>query len=152
MSVLVDLQLATAASALPSLEQLTQWASLAAKDRFDGGEITIRLVDKEESQTLNRTYRNKDKPTNVLSFPFEVPEGVEIDLLGDLVICVQIVAEEAELQHKKPLDHWAHLVIHGMLHLLGYDHIQDDEAHEMETLETLLLAQIGIGDPYREDN
>ncbi len=151
MSILVDLQIATDTPALPSEKQLTEWASLAANDRIEGGEITIRLVDKDESQTLNRTYRNNDKPTNVLSFPFEAPEGVDIDLLGDLVICAQVVAEEAVQQHKQPLDHWAHLVIHGMLHLLGYDHIQDDEAQAMETLETLLLAQLGIGDPYQEN-
>ena len=102
--------------------------------------MTIRVVDTAESHSLNLTYRGKDKPTNVLSFPFEVPPGMEMSLLGDLVIC---------RQQGKPLEaHWAHMVVHGSLHLLGYDHIEDDEAEEMEALETEIMLALGYEDPY----
>ena len=111
-------------------------------------ELTIRLVDTVESQQLNHQYRDKDKPTNVLSFPFEVPEGIELDLLGDIVICADIVEQEASEQHKALEQHWAHMVIHGCLHLLGYDHISDNEALTMEAIEIKLLAQLGYNNPY----
>ncbi len=111
-------------------------------------ELTIRLVNNEESQQLNLQYREKDKPTNVLSFPFEVPEGIELNLLGDLVICAQVVAQEADAQNKALFDHWAHMVIHGCLHLMGYDHINDKDALEMEALEVEILAKLAINDPY----
>ncbi|MBY5921900.1 rRNA maturation RNase YbeY [Ferrimonas balearica] len=145
----LDLQLAIEADNLPSQAQLEGWAALALADRPDA-ELTIRITDEAESQQLNRDYRGKDKPTNVLSFPFEAPPGIDLPLLGDLVICAAVVAREAEEQHKAPMDHWAHMVIHGCLHLIGYDHIEDDEAEEMESLERQLLAQIGIADPYQE--
>lgn len=107
-------------------------------------------MNSEESQSLNSQYRGKDKPTNVLSFPFEVPDGIELDLLGDLIICADVVEKEAQEQDKPLLHHWAHMVIHGTLHLLGYDHISDDEAEEMEALEIKLLAHLSIPDPYQE--
>ena len=97
---------------------------------------------------LNHEYRGKDKPTNVLSFPFEAPPGIELDLLGDLIICRQVVEKEAEEQSKPLLAHWAHMVVHGSLHLLGYDHIEDDEAEEMESLETEIMQTMGFEDPY----
>jgi probable rRNA maturation factor len=150
VSALVDLQLATEAPGLPDAEQFRRWVDCALKGRFEGGELCIRLVDAAESQTLNLQYRGRDKPTNVLSFPFEVPDGIELDLLGDLVICVDVVAAEAQQQQKPPLHHWAHLVIHGTLHLLGYDHIKDEDADEMEALERQLLAELSIPDPYQE--
>ena len=132
---------------LPSEEEFFAWASAAMPENGEY-EMTIRLVDEEESQTLNREYRGKDKPTNVLSFPFEVPEGIELPLLGDLVICRQVVEREA-IEQQKPLSHhWAHMVVHGVLHLRGYDHIKDDEAEEMEALETQILASMSISDPY----
>lgn len=111
--------------------------------------VVVRLVDSEESQVLNRDYRGMDKPTNVLSFPFEVPEGVPIDHLGDLVVCVDVVEREAQEQQKTLADHFAHLVIHGVLHLMGYDHIEDAEAEEMEALEIELLQRIQVANPYR---
>ncbi len=116
-------------------------------------ELTIRLVDEAEGLELNSTYRHKDYATNVLSFPADVPdELLDIPLLGDLVICAPVVAREA-LEQRKPLQaHWAHLVIHGCLHLLGYDHIDDAEAEEMETLERELLAELGHPDPYACDD
>ena len=136
---------------LPTEEQLRKWLSAVAKQQMiEDTEITIRLVDDEESQFLNSTYRNKDKPTNVLSFPFEAPPGVELPFLGDLVICSSVVAMEAKQQNKEEQHHWAHMVIHGCLHLLGYDHINDNEAEEMETTEVTILRSIGIDDPYQD--
>ena len=146
----IELQLACEAADIPDEAQFQRWVEAALRGRFEGGELCIRVVDSSESQALNLQYRGKDKPTNVLSFPFEVPEGIELDLLGDLVICTDVVTREAQEQQKPVLDHWAHLVIHGTLHLLGYDHIKDEEAEEMEALERQLLADLSIPDPYQE--
>ncbi|MAX85411.1 MULTISPECIES: rRNA maturation RNase YbeY [Thalassolituus] len=156
MNLLLDVQLAESIehlNTLPTEEQLTLWASTALKGRtdFEEPELTIRLTDEEESQALNSEYRGKDKPTNVLSFPFEMPPGIPLELLGDLVICVGVVEQEAKEQEKTTEAHWAHMVIHGCLHLLGYDHIKDDEAEEMEALERDLLASLGYPDPYAAD-
>lgn len=148
----VDLQLATQnINELPSLEQFTLWATTAVNPQQTGVEITIRIVDETESQTLNHTYRGKNYPTNVLSFPFECPEEVELPLLGDLVICRQVVEKEAKEQEKPLLAHWAHMVVHGSLHLLGYDHIEDSEAEEMESLETEIMNKLGFADPYASE-
>ncbi|WP_028116358.1 rRNA maturation RNase YbeY [Ferrimonas senticii] len=147
--ITLDLQLVIEDQTLPTEAQLQSWVELALASR-DEAELTIRITDSEESQQLNRDYRGKDKPTNVLSFPFEAPPGIELPLLGDLVICAEVVAREAAEQHKALHDHWAHMVIHGCLHLLGYDHIDDAEAEEMEQLERDLLAKIAIADPYQE--
>ena len=115
------------------------------------GEFAVRIVDAEEGQTLNRDYRNKDYATNVLSFEADIPPGLlDIPLLGDLVICAPVVEREANEQGKNLQAHWAHLVIHGCLHLQGYDHLEDDEAEAMEALERQLLAQLGYPDPYAE--
>ncbi len=156
MNLLLDVQLAESIehlNTLPTEEQLTLWASTALKGRteFEEPELTIRLTDEEESQALNSEYRGKDKPTNVLSFPFEMPPGIPLELLGDLIICVGVVEREAQEQAKTTEAHWAHMVIHGCLHLLGYDHIKDDEAEEMEALERDLLASLGYPDPYAAD-
>lgn len=112
--------------------------------------VNVSLVSAEQSQALNHEWRDKDKPTNILSFPFELPEGWEEKrpFLGDLIVCVPVVQIEAESQHKNMQVHMAHLIVHGMLHLQGYDHEQDEEAQAMEQLETKLLAQLGINDPY----
>ncbi len=144
----LDLQLAEAHGETPPRESFEAWAAAALADR-PATELTVRVVGLEESRTLNRTYRGKDKPTNVLSFPAELPEGIELPLIGDIVICAPLVSEEAAGQGKAPLDHWAHLTIHGVLHLLGYDHQDDGEAEEMESLEIRLLASLGIADPYQ---
>lgn len=117
-------------------------------------ELTIRIVDKDEMQSLNKTYRHKDKVTNVLSFPYEdfpfdAPAEVQLPLLGDLVICHDIVVEEAHQQNKTVEAHWAHMVVHGVLHLKGYDHIDDDEAQQMEALEIEILKKLTISDPYQ---
>ncbi|CAH8219528.1 rRNA maturation RNase YbeY [Vibrio aestuarianus] len=149
MSIELDLQLAVESEqGLPTLNDFSQWLNKAVTPFQTQAEVTIRVVDVQESQQLNREYRGKDKPTNVLSFPFEAPPGMEIDLLGDLVICRQVVEQEAQEQNKPLMAHWAHMVVHGSLHLLGYDHIEDDEAEEMESLETEIMLDMGFEDPY----
>ncbi|WP_312233098.1 rRNA maturation RNase YbeY [Stutzerimonas nitrititolerans] len=135
----------------PGDEDFRRWCELALRQRSADSELTIRLVDEAEGHELNHTWRQKDYATNVLSFPADVPdELLDIPLLGDLVICVPVVAREAAEQGKPLEAHWAHLVIHGCLHLLGYDHIDDAEADEMEALERQLLAELGHPDPYAE--
>ncbi|CAM3186170.1 rRNA maturation RNase YbeY [Moritella viscosa] len=149
MNTTLDLQIATEdEQQLPTEAQLTTWLNAVVKRFQDSAEVTIRIVDNEESQQLNNDYRGKNKPTNVLSFPFEVPEGIELDLLGDLIICKQVVEHEAQEQQKPLTAHWAHMVIHGTLHLLGYDHIIDEEAEEMEGLETEIMLELEFEDPY----
>ena len=149
MTITLDLQIASADSQpLPSEAQFISWLNAVIIRFQDDAEVTIRVVDSGESQQLNNDYRGKDKPTNVLSFPFQVPEGIELDLLGDLVICKQVVEQEA-LEQGKPLNaHWAHMVVHGTLHLLGYDHIIDAEADVMEALETEIMLELEFTDPY----
>ncbi len=151
MSFDCDLQLAVTGN-LPSEADFQRWVEAALNTLCDEGEVCIRVVSPQESQALNHTYRGKDKPTNVLSFPFEAPEGIPITLLGDLIICADIVAQEADAQNKSLFDHWAHMVVHGCLHLIGFDHINDDEAEEMENLERQILASLNIADPYMDDN
>ena len=139
---------------LPTKEQFQLWVDTAldevSSDPSQEFELTIRLVNCEESQQLNNQYRSKDKPTNVLSFPFEVPDGIELNLLGDLIICIEVMKQEAKEQNKALFDHWAHLVIHGCLHLVGFDHISDSEALEMESIEITILEKLGIINPYLE--
>ncbi len=126
--------------------------SLEKSDKNIPIALTLRLTDPEEMQTLNREFRGKDKPTNVLSFPFEMPESITLPewVLGDIAICPEIVMSEAIEQKKSYDDHFAHMVIHGILHLLGYDHEQDDEAVIMEALEIKILEKMGIHNPYQE--
>ncbi|MES9936542.1 MAG: rRNA maturation RNase YbeY [Sedimenticola sp.] len=126
-----------------------RWIAAALAGRRDSAELTIRIVDETESHELNLQYRGKDCPTNVLSFPFEAPEVVESDLLGDLVICAPVVAREAEEQGKTLEAHWAHMVVHGTLHLLGFDHQNEQEAEEMEGLEREIIEAMGYPDPYQ---
>ena len=149
----LDLQIASDAAQLPSEAQFRTWCALALRQRTANSELTIRLVDEAEGRELNHTWRHKDYATNVLSFPADVPdEFLDIPLLGDLVICVPVVEREAVEQGKDLQAHWAHLVIHGCLHLLGYDHILDAEADEMEALERELLAELGHPDPYADED
>lgn len=148
MDYYVDRQCQIDDTDLPTEQQLTDWVSAALKGRMEQAELSIRIVSPEESQELNHQYRGKNKPTNVLSFPFEMPEGIELDLLGDLVVCAEVVAREADEQNKPLFNHWCHMVVHGVLHLLGFDHINSEEAEEMEQLEREILASLGIPDPY----
>lgn len=138
---------------LPNEASLTRWLQPAVDAHPDETrcELTVRYVEEAESQALNREYRGKDSSTNVLSFPFEAPPGLDIPLLGDLIISPHVVAREAQAQGKRLEDHFAHMTLHGYLHLLGYDHIEDDEAEAMEGLERALLAKLGIADPYQDE-
>ncbi|MDZ7853601.1 MAG: rRNA maturation RNase YbeY [Halomonas sp.] len=154
MSPLIDRQIALEADDLPGQAELEKWVGVVLARHADDSrhELTIRFVDDAESQTLNRDYRGRDRSTNVLSFPFEGPPGVTLDLLGDLVICHPLVIIEAAEQDKSLRAHYAHMVVHGTLHLLGHDHEEDAEAEVMEALERDILASLGIADPYAPSN
>jgi len=144
----VDVQYALAVEGLPEEDAIRQWVSLALPENKQTSGLTVRVVDEAEMNALNRQYRGKDGATNVLSFPFEAVGGVTTGLLGDIVICAPVVASEAVAQDKPLQAHWAHMVIHGVLHLLGYDHHKDEDAHAMEALEIELLASLGYANPY----
>ncbi|MGH8123460.1 MAG: rRNA maturation RNase YbeY [Rudaea sp.] len=135
---------------LPSASAFRAWAAAATTGarRRAPAVLSIRLVDADEGRELNRRYRSKDYATNVLSFAAEMPRGIKYPLIGDLVICAPVVAREAGEQNKTLRDHYAHLTIHGVLHLLGYDHESDAGAQRMEALERRILARLGIADPY----
>lgn len=139
----------------PTLEQLDIWAAEIAQRLTEPCHISVTLVEPEYIQELNKEYRGKDYATNVLSFPFQADEADISNLgyeeLGDIIICPEVLEREAREQNKQLEHHWTHIVIHGILHLLGYDHIEEDEAEEMESLEKQLLATLGIPDPYRDD-
>jgi probable rRNA maturation factor len=148
----VTLQLATTAAQIPKKTSLNQWVKSTLNEVKQQGDLTLRIVDKEESAQLNQTFRHKSGPTNVLSFPYErLPismEDEEDTFLGDIVICAPRVVEEAKAQNKTETAHWAHLIVHGVLHLLGYDHINDKDAMIMENLEIKILKQLGFENPY----
>ncbi|EGG95046.1 A heat shock protein involved in translation [gamma proteobacterium IMCC1989] len=161
VDAIIDRQNASSsADYLPNEDDLVRWVNTALthpqvfggvllnKPSLVQAELTIRLVDEPESQQLNNDYRQKDKPTNVLSFPADLPDIVDLPLLGDLIICAPVVIKEAEEQQKPLQSHWAHMVVHGTLHLLGYDHIDENDANIMEAIETDVLAAMGIACPY----
>jgi len=133
---------------VPAAISFRRWVGAALDGRIRRADLAIRLVDAKEGRAMNRHYRGKDYATNVLSFPAELPEGVQLPLLGDLVICAPVVAREAREQGKPLNDHYAHLTVHGALHLLGWDHEDEREAECMEQLEREILAGLGIADPY----
>ena len=137
---------------LPAAASFKRWAAAACEGRIRKADLAIRLVDTKEGLALNRHYRGKDYATNVLSFPAEIPEGVDLPmpLLGDLVICAPVVSREAREQGKALNAHYAHLTVHGVLHLLGMDHEDEREAEAMELLEREILAGLGYSDPYFE--
>jgi probable rRNA maturation factor len=152
MAATLDFQQALEGTDLPAPEQLLHWVEAALEKENHGVELVIRLVDEAESAELNEAYRGKSGPTNVLSFPFDMPPEVEeTRLLGDLVICAPVVRREAVEQGKTEPAHWAHLVVHGTLHLQGYDHQSEAGAAEMEGLERRILARLGYPDPYHEE-
>jgi probable rRNA maturation factor len=146
----IDIQRVFESEGQPDEAQIQAWVDAALEDVNQDTEMVIRIVDEAESAQLNEQYRHKKGPTNILSFPFEVPDGIELNLLGDLVICAPVVAREASEQHKPLGHHWAHIVVHGVLHLLGYDHIDDDEAELMEGKEIEILKKLNINNPYIE--
>lgn len=151
MSYQIDIEINSASSDIPSAENIELWISAALKsDELVDAEVSVYIVDEEESQSLNAQYRGKDKSTNVLSFPADIPEAVGIPLLGDLVVCAPVIAREALEQGKTLEAHWAHMLVHGTLHLLGYDHIEDDDAEVMESLETHLITKLNFPAPYTE--
>ncbi|WCE04644.1 rRNA maturation RNase YbeY [Pseudoxanthomonas sp. JBR18] len=143
---------------LPAAVSFRKWVAAALKGRIREADLAIRIVDAKEGRSLNRHYRGKDYATNVLSFPGEMdpeiklPKGVTLPLLGDLVICAPVVAREARDQDKALAAHYAHLTVHGTLHLLGWDHEDDKEAEAMEQLEREILAELGIDDPYASEH
>lgn len=150
----LDYQNASTNKQIPSEQQCLDWLNQFLPEFQSLSELTVRIVDEDESQILNHQYRDKAKPTNVLSFPAEVPpfitEEMEFPLLGDLIICSQVVNQEAQEQNKSFDAHWAHMLLHGSLHLLGYDHIEDEEAQEMESLEIEILQKMGFPNPYND--
>lgn len=149
LAVKLNLQNPMAYEDVPSRYFFQRWVETALTGRRKKAtEIAIRIVDELESAELNQTYRRKMGPTNILSFPFEPPPGIKLPILGDLVICAPIVAKEAAEQNKTLPAHWAHMVIHGVLHLLGYDHVKEAEALIMENLEIKLLDSLGFTNPY----
>lgn len=133
---------------LPAKDQLALWANAALQDVDTPSELTIRIVDETEGAQLNEKWRKKIGPTNVLSFPAQVAEEIQPKLLGDIVICAAVVAREATQQEKLLSAHWAHMVIHGTLHLLGYDHTEVQQSETMESLEINILNKLNIGNPY----
>lgn len=144
----ITIQVACDWQNIPSEAQLTDWTNKALSEQEACQEITIRIVSSAEIQALNHQYRQKDKPTNVLAFPAEIPPELQQSLLGDIVICAEVVEQQAQQQNKLLDAHWAHMVIHGTLHLLGYDHIDLSDAEEMEACEIILLNDLGYHNPY----
>ncbi len=135
-------------SFVPAESDCKQWVE-SALQRDDDVIASMQIVSVDEMQQLNRDYRGKDKPTNVLSFPMDVPQEIGLNLLGDLVLCAQVIADEAAQQNKPLQAHWAHMIVHGMLHLQGYDHIEEHEAEHMEALEIDILQTLGFANPYQ---
>lgn len=149
MSTKVVLQLASPGASVPGVSQFQRWVVATTASRREAAEVTVRVVDEDESRALNQRYRHKDRPTNVLAFPADIPAFVGEPALGDIVICRPVVVREALDQDKPEEAHWAHMVVHGTLHLLGYDHQDDTQARQMETLEVQILRGLGYADPYR---
>ncbi len=154
MQVDIEVQRASGASGLPDDSQFQLWAEAVPFDFAGICVLTIRLVDEHEARRFNRDYRNRDYATNVLSFaadlPVELPAEIRQSTLGDLLICAPLVASEAVERDRSEMDHWAHLTVHGILHLMGYDHERADEAAKMESMEKNILAGLGISDPYED--
>jgi len=154
VKVELDVQRVTTSNSVPDKRQFQCWVEAVPGTWAGRSALTIRIVDETEAKQINREYRNKDYATNVLSFSADLPEGLPKAFrqaqLGDLLICAPIVRREAKQQRRPEADHWAHLTIHGVLHLLGYDHELNDEALVMEALEVEILADLGISDPYRD--
>lgn len=152
MSVTLELQNASSSTQLPASDSLALWVRSAVGSRREQAVVSLRLVDAEEGLELNRHWRGGEKATNVLSFPADLPGEIDstLPLLGDIVVCVPVVEQEACAQSKSLDAHWAHMVVHGTLHLLGYDHNTEQEAQVMESLEIGILRELGFDDPYED--
>jgi probable rRNA maturation factor len=151
MAYQIDVEINSQSQQIPSMSDLERWISAALhSQQLEEAEVSLYIVDETEGQELNSQYRGKDYPTNVLSFPADIPEEVGIPLLGDLIVCAPVVEREAQEQGKTLAAHWAHMLVHGSLHLLGFDHIEDAEAEEMEALETEIITGLGYPAPYQE--
>ena len=149
MNLSIDIQKACASEDSPDEDSVKRWVSAAIRDERDECELSIRIVDEQESADFNQRYRGKSGATNVLSFPFDAVTPEPLPILGDLVICAPVLVREASEQQKTTTAHWAHIVIHGVLHLLGYDHIEDQDAEQMESLETEIMLILDFPPPYR---
>lgn len=148
----VDIQRIYQKQELPTDAQFNEWVDAALSDENQDCECVIRIVDETESSTLNQLYRQKPGPTNILSFIFEPPENIDLQLLGDLVICASVIIREAQQQNKTSNDHWAHIVVHGVLHLQGYDHKEEKEAEKMEKREIVILKKLNMTNPYLQED
>ena len=148
MTIILDLQKASSSEDAPDEQSIKRWVSAAVGSKIGDTELSIRIVDEPEGKTLNERYRGACGPTNVLSFPFDAEIPEPLPLIGDIVICAPVVAREAKQQNKDLKAHWAHMIIHGVLHLLGHDHQNDSEAATMETLETDIMLDLGFPPPY----
>lgn len=148
----ITIQYAADKKLAPAKDQITKWALQALADNTEKTELTIRIVDTAEISELNQTYRKKTGPTNVLSFPADLPETMadQFSVLGDVVICAEVVNREAVEQHKTQQAHWAHMVVHGIFHLLGHDHENDADADIMEKLEIEVMKKLGFTNPYED--
>ena len=149
MNLSIDIQKACASEDSPDEDSIKRWVSAAIRDERDECELSIRIVDEQESADFNQRYRGKSGATNVLSFPFDAVTPEPLPILGDLVICAPVLVREAAEQQKTITAHWARIVIHGVLHLLGYDHIEDQDAEQMECLETEIMLVLDFPPPYR---
>lgn len=147
-AVRLNLEYTVSSARLPQAAFFAELATQCLKDSRAHAEINLRITGKREMQRFNQQFRNINRPTNVLSFPAEGLEAIAPDFLGDIVICAPLVSEQARQQHKKPRAHWAHLWVHGILHLLGFDHQQSSEATVMELMECRILAAMGYPNPY----
>jgi len=151
MTYQIDIESNSQSTLIPSLIELERWISAALQSQaLEDAEVSVYIVDEDEGQELNSQYRGKDYPTNVLSFHADIAEEVGVPLLGDLVVCAPVVEREAQEQGKTLQAHWAHMLVHGTLHLLGFDHIEDDEAEAMEVLETQIVTGLGYPAPYQD--
>jgi probable rRNA maturation factor len=148
MAIILDIQSASSSEDAPDEESIKRWVSAAVGSKEGDTELSVRIVDEPEGKKLNETYRGATGPTNVLSFPFDEKTPEPLPLIGDIVVCAPVVTREAQQQNKDLTAHWAHMIIHGVLHLLGYDHQNDSEAAIMETLETEIMQKLGFAPPY----
>jgi probable rRNA maturation factor len=146
----VDIQRSELTGAAPSDAEISRWAQLVLERQDCPSSVSVRIVDEVEITELNSQYRNRNQATNVLSFPCDLTDESGVRLLGDIIACEPVITREAREQGKTSHDHWAHIIVHGLLHLIGYDHIEDQQAEQMEDLEVKLLGALEIANPYAE--